>query len=137
METMKYFARLLRKNATDAEQLLWRRLRNRQLAGFKFRRQVAIEPYIVDFVCFDARLIVEADGGQHLEQGNYDSKRTTELRAMGYELVRFWNYEILEDIDVVLEEILKHLNISPHPSPLPEEEEILLLPEGEGGDEGF
>ena len=63
-------ARLLRKRASDAEQLLWRHLRGRRLAGYKFRRQVVIEPYIVDFLCYEAMLIIEADGGQHTEQNH-------------------------------------------------------------------
>jgi len=73
--------------------------------GFKFRRQVVIEPYIVDFVCFEARLIIEADGGQHVEQAEYDALRTKTLESMGYRVIRFWNNHILTELPAVLEQI--------------------------------
>lgn len=114
---MKSLARELRRQATDAEHLLWKHLRGRRLAGYKFRRQVVIEPYIVDFVCIETKLIVEADGGQHMEQMEYDAKRTDILQSMGYEVMRFWNNEILMDINVVLEQIRNRLIEAPSPQP--------------------
>ena len=96
-------ARLLRKNSTDAEKQLWQKLRNRQLNGFKFRRQAPIGTYIVDFSCSDLKLIVEVDGGQHAEQQRYDSARTEYLESLGFTVIRFWNNEVLTNIDGVLE----------------------------------
>ena len=116
---MKSLARKLRKEATDAELMLWKYLRAHRMAGYKFRRQFVIEPYIVDFVCLDARLIVEADGGQHLEQVADDLKRSEFLESLGYKVVRFWNHEILCDIDNVLERIHDHLIDIPSPQPSP------------------
>jgi len=99
------WARSLRKQASEAERVLWRHLRGRHMKGYKFRRQVVIEPYIVDFVCLDAKLIIEADGGQHVDQASYDARRTARLAAKGYRVMRFWNNEILGDIHNVLEQI--------------------------------
>ncbi len=79
------------------------------MRGYKFRRQVVIDPYIADFVCLEAKLIVEADGGQHAEQANYDTRRTTRLEEMGYKVLRFWNHEILGETDAVLERIASAL----------------------------
>ena len=101
-EILLHRAKQMRSEATDAEQLLWRHLRAGRLKGYKFRRQVVIEPYIVDFVCFEAKLIIEADGGQHCGQADYDKQRTSKLEIMGYKLIRFWNHEILNDIESVL-----------------------------------
>ena len=116
-------ARRLRIEQTDAEQLLWHHLRSRRLQGWKFRRQHEIGAYIVDFVCPDAGLIVELDGGQHGDQLIYDERRTCELQAMGYRVQRFWNNDVLADIESVLEVILKALaSPAPHPNPLPEGE---------------
>jgi very-short-patch-repair endonuclease len=98
-------ARALRKASTDAERLLWRHLRARRLTGFKFRRQEVIGPYTVDLVCLEARLIIEADGGQHAGQLSYDRQRSVFLAARGYRVLRFWNNEILGDIEGVLERI--------------------------------
>jgi len=113
-------ARELRARMTDAEQTPWRHLRNRQLQGFKFRRRHEIGCYIVDFACTEAKLIVELDGGQHLEQMAYDAHRTRQLKIMGYSLLRFWNNDVLMDTESVLEVILNTLTSpTPHPSPLP------------------
>ena len=101
--------RELRKSSTDAEQRLWYLLRNRRLDGFKFRRQHRIGPYFVDFVCLRARLVVEADGGQHLERASYDAARTHYLRWKGFRVLRFWNHEVLGEEEVVLEAVLKEL----------------------------
>lgn len=115
---MEEFARKLRKSSTDAELRLWLRLKNRNLDGFKFRRQHPIPPYIVDFVCLERRLIVELDGGQHAEQIVRDAGRTAYLESKGFLLIRFWNDAVLKQTDAVLEDILRQLH-APHPSPLP------------------
>jgi len=123
-------ARSLRQHATDAERVLWQQLRGRRLGGYKFRRQMAIDPYIVDFVCLDAKIIVELDGGQHLEQQKQDQERTHYLESMGYRVLRFWNHEVLAEMEAVLEQIHKALgassgsSASPHPNPLPEGEGV-------------
>ena len=113
-------ARGSRQAMTDAEQVLWRHLRNRQLSGFKFRRQHEIDHYIVDFACAERLLIVELDGGQHADQVVYDERRTQQLQAMGCRVLRFWNNDVLLDIESVLTVILDALaSPAPHPNPLP------------------
>lgn len=102
-------ARQLRNEATDAERHLWRFLRRENLAGYKFRRQFPIHVYIVDFVCIPARLVLELDGGQHLEALAYDAERSRVIEAHGYRVLRFWNDDVLLRTDAVLEEILRHL----------------------------
>jgi very-short-patch-repair endonuclease len=94
-------ARQLRKNPTEAEGVLWRHLRLRQLEGCKFRRQQPIGRYIVDFVCFENRLVIELDGGQHSEQVTYDAERSAWLREQGFRVLRFWNHEVLQNIEAV------------------------------------
>ncbi|MDD9876157.1 MAG: DUF559 domain-containing protein, partial [Magnetovibrio sp.] len=94
-------ARRLRQNPTEAEKSLWARLRNRQLAGHRFRRQAPIGRYVVDFVCHEAKLIVEIDGGQHAAQADADTKRTEWLKGEGFRVIRFWNNEMLENLDGV------------------------------------
>ena len=111
-------ARSLRVGRTDAEQRLWHHLRNRRLQGWKFRRQNEIGLYVVDFVCPDAGLIVELDGGQHGDQLIYDEARTRKLEEQGYRVLRFWNNEVLTNTESVLEVILEAL-ASPDPSPRP------------------
>ena len=120
-ETLSH-ARALRRQATDAESMLWKYLRSHRLNGFKFRRQVIIDPYIVDFACLEAKLIVEADGGQHVDQMAYDQRRTALLESMGFRVLRFWNHEILSELQSVLGQIESALIESPHPDPLPEGE---------------
>ncbi|MGE4251802.1 MAG: endonuclease domain-containing protein [Parvibaculaceae bacterium] len=105
----KQFARKLRKEQTDAERRLWWHLRNRQLEGWKFRRQFPIGGYIVDFACIDAKLIVELDGGQHSEQGYHDEQRTRALERAGFVVLRFWNSDVLANSEGVIEEILRML----------------------------
>lgn len=102
-------ARKLRKEMTPAERLLWSRLRDRRLAGFKFRRQVPVGPYIVDFLCAEARVIVEIDGGQHNfpDARAQDQERTRFLEAKGYKVLRFWNNEVLGNLEGVLTVILE------------------------------
>ena len=111
-------ARDLRQKQTDAEQMLWRHLRARHLQGWKFRRQHQLGSYIVDFVRPDAQLIVELGGGQHADQLIYDERRTLELQAMGYRVLRFWNNDVLASLESVLEVLLEAL-ASPGPSPQP------------------
>jgi len=95
---------------TEAERLLWRALRDRQLAGFKFRRQHPVRPYVVDFVCIERKLVVEIDGGQHAQQAARDMVRTTAIQAKGYRVIRFWNNEVLENLEGVLQSIFAALN---------------------------
>ena len=99
-------ARELRKNLTDAEQRLWQQLKRRQIATVKFRRQQPIGPFMVDFVCFERRVIVEVDGGQHAEQAAYDEQRTCGLEAQGYRVLRFWNNDVLANTEAVAQAIL-------------------------------
>ena len=114
-------ARTLRHNSTDAERRLWYYLRNRQLDGYRFRRQVPLGRYIVDFACIESKLIVELDGGQHAEQMAEDAERTNYLARGGLRVVRFWNDDVLIRTESVLERILVALReASPHPSPLPQ-----------------
>ncbi len=116
-------ARELRKNLTEGEQALWKHLRMRRLAGYKFRRQQPIGPYIVDFVSFERRLIIEVDGGQHFQQVDYDAERTVYLEAQGYQVLRFWNRQVLEEIEAVNTVVLKVLEcgpITPHLNPPPQ-----------------
>ena len=98
-------ARSLRRNQTEAEKVLWRQLRAKQMLGYKFRRQFPIAPYIVDFVCLDLKLIIELDGSQHVEQAAADLTRTVFLNQCGFEVVRFWNNDVFEDFNGVLESI--------------------------------
>ena len=95
-------ARRLRRDATDAEKLLWRQLRE-CLPAAKFRRQSPVGPYIADFLSFGPRLIVEIDGGQHATQAAGDERRTRYLEGQGYRVVRFWNSEVLSNCDGVLQ----------------------------------
>jgi very-short-patch-repair endonuclease len=103
-------ARQLRARETDIERRLWFLLRDRRLNGVKFRRQVPIGPYIVDFVCQEAKLIVEVDGSQHADQVAYDAARTEWLSTVGYRVLRFWNNDLIENEDGVLTAILNELN---------------------------
>jgi very-short-patch-repair endonuclease len=103
----------LRRDMTDAEKLLWSRIRARQLGNYKFRRQVSIGPFVVDFLCAEARLIVELDGGQH--NSEVDAHRTAVLKNAGYRIVRFWNNDVLENPEGVLATLLVILGEDPHP----------------------
>ena len=116
------FTKALRQNMTDAEQLLWRHLRAHRLNGQKFRRQQPIGPYVVDFVHLGAKLIVEADGGQH-SQSESDVVRDEWLTSQGFKIMRFWNNDILNNTDAVLTAILDALAPSP----------LTPLPQGERG----
>ena len=118
-EIMKSLTKALRKNQTDAEKRLWYLLRNKQLAGFKFRRQHKIGHYIVDFVCLEKKLIIELDGGQHANQIRHDSQRTGILESLGYTVTRFWDNEVLTQTQNILEAIHKTLIDNPSPPPSP------------------
>jgi very-short-patch-repair endonuclease len=109
-------ARKLRKNPTKAENLLWQKLRNRQLEGSKFRRQQPVGPYILDFVNFEKRIVIEVDGGQHAILKDKDKKRDAWLNAEGFEVMRFWNNEVFENLDGVLQVIRSKLT-TPSPDP--------------------
>ena len=130
-------ARLLRSSSTDEEVILWRHLRNRQLMDWKFRRQAPIGPYIVDFVCFEEKLVVEVDGGHHQSQTDDDNVRTEWLESQGFRMLRFWNSEVLGNIDGVAASILDALE-HPHPSHLPfrEKGQVSSPSMGDGWDEG-
>ena len=115
-------ARTLRKQATDAEKLLWKYLRAKQLRSIKFRRQQPIGNYIVDFVCFSHKLVIELDGGQHAQPTHQlkDQKRDEWLQGQGFKVIRFWNTDVLNNIEGVVETI--HYEIfgvpfSPSPNP--------------------
>jgi very-short-patch-repair endonuclease len=96
------------------EERLWRKLRGRQFAGFKFRRQYLIQGYVADFCCPERELVVELDGGQHIDQSDYDAKRTNQIEIVGFRVMRFWNSEVIENLEGVLETIYAELN---EPSP--------------------
>ena len=102
-------ARVLRGAQTDAEKALWKRLRARRCAGSKFRRQVPIGPFIADFCCLERRLIIELDGGQHIEQAGSDAARTLYLQAQGFRVIRFWNPDVLRDPESILDQIKNFL----------------------------
>jgi very-short-patch-repair endonuclease len=109
-------AKSLRKKSTNTESFLWLHLQARQLEGLKFRRQQPIGKYIVDFVCFGKKIIVEVDGGQHSEM-DYDRERDEWLKREGFKVLRFWNNEVLNNIPGVLEVIRSHCLKSPSPTP--------------------
>jgi adenine-specific DNA-methyltransferase len=100
----------MRHEPTDVERKLWFALRDRRLAGKKFRRQVPIGSYIADFLCLEQKLIVELDGGQHDEQATHDERRTAFLSGEGYRVIRFWNNDVIENFDGVLMTIAEALD---------------------------
>lgn len=117
MDTLEK-ARRLRLAQTDAETRLWQHLRAHRLHGLKFKRQKPMGHYIVDFVCIESSLIVELDGSQHADQQEYDALRTDWLSAQGYEVIRFWNHEVMTNLHAVLETIhQKALQRSPAVAP--------------------
>ncbi len=110
-------AKNLRTNQTDAEKLLWKHLKSKRLTDTEFRRQQPIGNYIVDFVSFDEKLIVELDGGQHFEDKKRDQKRDNWFIGEGFKVLRFWNNDVLRNTECVLETIMKEISPSPTPSP--------------------
>jgi len=126
-ENREPYARNLRRSQTDAERKLWLLLRDRRLAGFKFRRQHPIGPFIVDFCCTEVKVIVELDGGHHALTHDGDAARGRYLTGQGYRVLRFWNNEVLGNTFGVLERIVEALKRGQRrPSPCP-------LPRGERG----
>ncbi len=114
------FAQSLRNNATLAERYLWRHLSRRQLEGHKFSRQMPVGPFVCDFLCREARLVIEVDGGQH-NDSRRDQSRTAYLNAEGYRVIRFWNNDVMGNVEGVVEAIRAELGprACPHPQPLP------------------
>ena len=112
---LRQYAKNLLRQSTDTEQHLWYYLRANRL-GFKFKRQVPIGSYIVDFVCFEKHLVIELDGGQHLNNQIYDTKRSDWLKAHGFKILRFWNNEVLQQTASVIDVILNTLTEN-NPSP--------------------
>ena len=108
-QTLKAYSRELRQAQTKAEQHLWKYLRNRRLGGRKFRRQFPIPPYILDFYCHEMHLAVELDGSQHMLKEKYDRKRTEFLENQGIRVLRFWNHDVLQRTEKVLEMIREYL----------------------------
>jgi very-short-patch-repair endonuclease len=108
-------ARALRQRSTRAEFVLWRHLRDRQLAGFKFVRQEPIGPYVADFACRERHLVVEVDGGQHADS-TADAKRDATMRELGYRTIRVWNNDVLGNIEGVLQMLRAELEYAPHPA---------------------
>lgn len=108
------FAKRLRRDATQAEQKLWQQLRNRRLAGLKFRRQMPVGPYVVDFICLEQGLVIEVDGSQHRTQANqiHDKARAAYLNQQGFRVIRVWNNDVLGRLNSVLDFILLSLHQS-------------------------
>jgi very-short-patch-repair endonuclease len=117
LDRLQNFAKSLRAEMTQAEQKLWLHLRAHRLQQHKFKRQQPIGPYIADFICFGARLIVEVDGSQHLENPR-DAKRDEWFKVNGYRVLRFWNDQVLQETESVLEVILRAVEETPLPQPL-------------------
>ncbi len=106
-------ARELRGDMTDAEQKIWQAVRGEQIKGHKFRRQYIIGSYIADFACVKEKLVIELDGGQHQDQVKYDEKRTAFLEAQGWRVLRFWNNDVMGNMDGVLFRIAENLSAAP------------------------
>lgn len=106
------FSNILRKNQTEAEEVMWQNLRNRKVLGFKFRRQHPLDKYIADFYCHEAKLVIEIDGKIHNipEQQEYDKKRSSDIEEMGIKVIRFTNKAVNEDLQEVLNAIKNSLN---------------------------
>jgi len=109
------FARRMRSEMTDAEKRMWSILRKRRIAGFKFRRQVPIAGYILDFYCIGEKLAIELDGGQHIDAIAYDEKRTAKLKELGVRVLRFWDDDVLKETGVVADAVYEELLREPPP----------------------
>ncbi len=114
-QPQRALARGMRRSPVKCEKLFWRLVRARQLGGFKFKRQVPIGSYIADFVCLERKIIVELDGDKHVERQAYDRERDAFLKAAGFRVLRFWNTELLESSEGVLEVVLSALETAPSP----------------------
>jgi very-short-patch-repair endonuclease len=123
---MKERARNLRRNMTDAENRMWYYLRNRRLGGYKFVREHVIGHYIADFVCREKKLVIEIDGGQHMDAVEYDTQRTKDLEDGGYRVLRIWNHDVFKNTQGVMDSILNLLDAMPHQTP----SSPTLLPQG-------
>lgn len=121
-------SRELRRNATEAERTLWRGISARKLAGVRFNRQFPVGQFICDFVSREYRLVIEIDGGQHALAKDYDSRRTRFLEAQGYTVIRFWNNEVMDNLDGVLTRIENTLADMPSPTPSRRREGSLWSP---------
>lgn len=108
-------ARTLRSNMTDVERVVWQAIRGEQMDGYKFRRQFAIGKYIADFACIEKKLVIELDGGQHQDHQDYDEQRNIFMQEQGWQVLRFWNTDVLENPDGVLFRIAERLKDSPPP----------------------
>jgi very-short-patch-repair endonuclease len=123
VQTSKYILanelqRKLRHSMMDAERILWQALRGKQMSGFKFRRQHPFEDFILDFVCLDARLVIEVDGGHHADQPDKDAICADRLVGAGFRVLRFWNHEVIQQLEAVKEKIWSVLLAKPEcPSP--------------------
>lgn len=115
--SMSFRRKELRNNPTQQEIILWKHLRKSNL-GFKFTRQHSIGPYIVDFYCPKKRMIIEVDGNQHHENKKYDDTRTEYFKHLNHEVIRFWNSDINNELEAVLDKIKEALNITPPAAPL-------------------
>ena len=111
-------AKVLRRNFTETEKAIWKHLKAKQMEGYKFRRQEPIGSYIVDFVCHEKRIVIEVDGGQHSLDRQRDYERDQWLKGQGYEVLRFWNNEVLTNVEGVLEVIRDSLNHPPQTPPI-------------------
>jgi very-short-patch-repair endonuclease len=120
MDRIRTRARELRNNPTDAERVLWGHLRFWQLDGCKFRRQQPLGRYIVDFVCLEKRVVVEVDGGQHAQQPGPAAERDRWLRDEGFVVLRFWNHDVLKNINAIKELVYKTLRSTPYLNPSPQ-----------------
>jgi very-short-patch-repair endonuclease len=116
-DNLTQIAKNLRKTSTFAERLLWRHLRAKQMEGYKFRRQEPIGDYVVDFVCFEKRIIIEVDGSQHQIEKDKDKKRDKWFKEQGFRVLRFWNNEVLKNMDGVLAVIRERCICHPPPTP--------------------
>ena len=122
MKKLVLVAKELRKRSTDTEQLLWKHLRARRFAEMKFRRQEPMGGFIVDFVCYEKRIVIECDGGQHLSQVEKDAMRDQWFAEQGYRVLRFWDNDVLTKTEVVLEMIWNACHDHPPLHPLPSRE---------------
>ena len=113
------FAKSMRHQPTDAEAVLWKRLCGGRLPGFKFKRQQPLGPYILDFVCFEQRLVIEVDGGQHAQEVAADAKRSRWLQGQRFQVLRFSNHDVILRTDDVLEAIMRALRANPSSQPSP------------------
>ena len=113
-DNLTHRARELRRRSTEAEKMIWHRIRSKQLEGYKFRRQQPIGTYVVDFVCFEKRLIIELDGGQHAIDQQRDRNRDSRLGEEGFMTLRFWNHDVMQNLEGILERIRERL-LAPSP----------------------